>query len=58
MKKQNTVLDFIEKLAKDLQLWYMKNPEGSERINDGALYFHPKDCREEVLAKYGKKIKN
>lgn len=33
----------IENLAKKFQLWYMSKPKGMERIEDGALFFHPKD---------------
>jgi len=35
----------------------MGKPQGMERIQDGALYFHPEDCRPQVLAEYGKKVK-
>lgn len=48
----NTILDIFEKIAKKFQLWYMKQPKGLERIEDGALYFHPKDHGKEVLAKF------
>lgn len=52
----NTILNIFEKIAKKFQLWYMKSPKGMERIEDGALYFHPKDCRKEILAKFKLKI--
>ncbi len=55
MKKQNSTLNIIEKLARRLQLWYMKKPNGMERIEEGALYFHPKDYRLAVLSKYQKR---
>lgn len=46
----------IENLAKKFQLWYMKKPQGSERIEDGAVYFHPEDCRSKVLKQYRFKL--
>lgn len=46
------IWDILESLAKKFQLWYMKPPQGLERIEEGALYFHPKDRGEEVLKKY------
>ncbi len=53
----NTVLNVLEKLAKKLQLKIMQQPQGMERIEDGALYFHPKDCRLKVLSKYEGKLR-
>ena len=50
------VLDYLENLAKKFQLWYMKKPEGMERIEYGALYFHPNDIRPEILKLYRQKI--
>ncbi|MBI2039732.1 hypothetical protein HYT18_01540 [Candidatus Microgenomates bacterium] len=49
--------DYLERLAKWFQLKVMRKPEGMERIEDGALYFHPQDCRPKVLAEYGQKLK-
>ncbi len=51
------IANFLEVLAKKLQLKIMGKPQGMERIEDGALYFHPEDCRMEVLAKYQKQMK-
>lgn len=48
--------DKIENIAKKIQLKIMKKPKGLERIENGALYFHPKDCRKEILAKFKLKI--
>ncbi|MBI4038469.1 hypothetical protein HY384_00775 [Candidatus Daviesbacteria bacterium] len=55
--RHTTLFNVFENLAKKFQLWYMKSPKGMERIEDGALYFHPKDCRLEVLAKYQQGLK-
>ncbi len=55
---QNTWFDYIEHLAKNLQLKIMGQPKGMERIQDGALYFHPNDIRPKVLAEYRSRIKN
>lgn len=52
----NTFFDIFEKLAKKFQLWYMEKPQGMERIEDGALYFHPQDCRLKVLQEYRKRL--
>ncbi len=48
----------VESLAKRLQLKVMQKPKGLERIEDGALYFHPNDIRQEVLLRYEQKVKN
>lgn len=50
------IFDTLENLAKKFQLWYMKAPKGMERIEDGALYFHPKDAREKILRLYKQKL--
>ena len=50
-------MDNIEKLAKWIQLRVMKKPEGLERIEEGALYFHPKDIRPKILSEYRQKTK-
>lgn len=46
----------MENLAKKFQLLVMKKPQGMERIEDGALYFHPNDCRQDVLKEFKKRI--
>lgn len=48
--------DLVEVLAKWLQLKVMKKPQGMERIEDGALYFHPNDIRPKILKLYQQKI--
>ena len=53
---RKSLTDFIEFLAKKLQLKIMGTPQGMERIEDGALYFHPNDCREKVLKEFKEKI--
>ncbi len=47
----------MELLAKWIQLKIMEKPRGMERIEDGALYFHPNDIRPKILAKYKKRVK-
>lgn len=49
-------ITWAESLAEKFQLWYMKQPQGMERILEGALYFHPNDYREKVLKRYKKRI--
>lgn len=51
------VFDYLERVAQKLQLKIMKTPQGLERIEDGALYFHPNDIRQEVLLKYKQKLR-
>lgn len=53
----NTFFDIFEKLAKRFQLKIMQEPKGMERIEDGALYFHPQDCRLRVLSEYRRRLK-
>jgi hypothetical protein len=48
----------VERVAKWLQLKIMKKSQGMERIEDGALYFHPHDMRPQVLDIYKQKVKN
>lgn len=48
--------DLLEKAAKWFQLKVMQKPQGMERIEEGALYFHPNDIRSEVLRKYREKL--
>ncbi|MDO8573613.1 MAG: hypothetical protein Q7R77_02585 [Candidatus Daviesbacteria bacterium] len=50
------IIDFFENLAKKFQLKIMQTPMGLERIEDGALYFHPDDIREEILKKYNQSL--
>lgn len=52
----NYTFGLLENLAKKFQLWYMKSPRGMERIEDGALYFHPNDIRPKILKLYKQKI--
>lgn len=52
----NYTFNLIEHLAKWFQLKIMKKPTGQERIRDGALYFHPNDIRQTILATYKQKI--
>lgn len=48
----NYTFTLLEKLARKFQLTIMKPPTGMERIEDGALYFHPLDYRLKVLEEY------
>lgn len=51
-----TLCDALEKLARWFQLKYMGQPSGLERIQSGALYFHPLDYRTQILKKYKLKL--
>lgn len=50
------IVNWLEDLAKGLQLKIMNSPSGSERIESGALYFHPEDKGKKILAEYGKRL--
>lgn len=52
----NGFVDWLEELAKKLQLKIMDSPSGSERIENGALYFHPEDKGVKILEEYKKKV--
>lgn len=51
-KTHGSIVDLLENLAKKIQLKIMQKIQGQERIEDGALYFHPKDYGYEVLTRY------
>jgi hypothetical protein len=55
-KQNHNLLNFLENLIKRWQLKYMGKPKGMERIEEGAVYFHPEDQREKVLERYKEKI--
>ncbi len=52
VKPGNSFVDFLEDLAKSFQLKIMGSPDKSERIENGALYFHPEDKGVKVLEEY------
>ncbi|MDD5415481.1 MAG: hypothetical protein PHE48_00570 [Candidatus Daviesbacteria bacterium] len=52
------IVNYLEDFAKRWQLKIMKQPQGMERIEDGALYFHPNDCRLKILSKYKLKVRD
>lgn len=49
------ILNIMEDLAKSLQLKVMKKPKGLEKVEQGALYFHPIDYRGIILKEYTRK---
>jgi hypothetical protein len=52
------IVDYLENLAKGLQIKLMGNPNGQERIQNGAVYFHPEDYRTRTLEQYKLRIKD
>ena len=56
VKLESSLLDQLEDLAKGFQLRIMGNPDKAERIENGALYFHPEDKGVKVLEEYKKRI--
>jgi hypothetical protein len=53
----NKIVDSLEAGLRFIQMRYMKEPEGSERIDLHSLYFHPHDYQQEVLELYQQKLK-
>lgn len=51
------IFNLLEKLARAFQMKIMTNPKGMERIEEGALYFHPEDIRLQILSEYKKRTK-
>lgn len=51
-----SIFDWLEELAKRFQLKIMGSPDKSERIENGALYFHPEDKGVKVLEEYKKRL--
>lgn len=49
-------LALLENFAKWIQLRYMGKPEGKERVENGALFFHPQDYREKVLKDFKERL--
>ncbi len=54
---QSLALKLLEDLAKKVQLRIMGEPQGLERIQEGAVYLLPEDYRNWVLKAYAKKLK-
>lgn len=55
-KEEVGLLNHLEKLAETLQRKIMESPSGAERIESGALYFHPEDKGKKILEEYKKRI--
>lgn len=53
----DSIPGILEGLAKQFQLMVMKQPQGLERIEEGALYFHPNDYRVNILKEYKLQLK-
>lgn len=54
----NSWVNVLEDLAKSVQLKIMGSPDKSERIENGALYFHPEDKGAKILKEYRKRIES
>lgn len=52
-----SLVDIVERFARWLQLKIMQPRKGMERIDEGALYFHPLDYRLKVLEEYRQRLK-
>ncbi len=50
------ITSLFEKLAKNLQLFYMKKKITTEKIGEHQLFFHPKDTQSWVLKIYVRKL--
>jgi hypothetical protein len=47
----------LEKLAKNVQLWFIKKHITTETVNDNFLAFHPFDYKKSILKEYNKRLK-
>lgn len=47
----------MENLARDFQLKIMDKPSGDERIESGALFFHPENKGLKIMEEYNKQLK-
>lgn len=54
--KRNPAVNFFEMISKSIQLRIMRAPSGSERIENGALYFHPEDKGKKILEEYNNRL--
>ena len=45
----------MEDLAKKIQMKIMQKSKGMERVEEGALYFHPNDLRDKILKEFNKR---
>ena len=52
---EKKLLDFLEKLAYQFQLKYMKSKKTIEQISPHSAFFHPQDKGKEILREYEKK---
>lgn len=50
------IIDYIEEWTRWVQLKVMRKPQGMERVENGALYFHPNDIRPKILKLYKQKL--
>lgn len=56
--KSSKLINILEDLSKKLQLKIMGTPDNSERIETGALYFHPEDKGVKILRAYNRRKVN
>ena len=54
--KSSGVVYWLEEAARNFQLKVMGSPDKSERIENGALYFHPEDKGVKILEEYRKRV--
>lgn len=55
---ESNFVDWLEKMAKNWQLKIMDGPSGAERIESGALYFHPEDKGVKIMEEYERRIES
>ncbi len=56
INNHKSAIGLIEEWARKFQLKLMSKPQGAERIQKGALYFHPNDYRIDVSKKYQMRV--
>lgn len=48
----------VERLARNIQLWYMRKRRTTEIVSDNLIKFHPQDARDWVLKEYQIRLRN
>lgn len=51
------ILDILEKILRNLQVWYMRKKITREIIQNGRAFFHPTDVAGKIIMQYERKIK-
>jgi len=56
-RMSDILLDFLEKIAYKFQLFYMRPKRTIEKVSQGRVLFHPRDCSGRVIREYNDRVK-